>query len=37
MGGGGGGGPEKKFRYFGGIRKKDGNFQIFTHPPAPLS
>ena len=32
-GGGGGGGPEKKFAYFGGIQKNNGNFQIFTHPP----
>ena len=32
--GGGRGEPEKKFRYFwgGGGPKKNGNFQIFTHP-----
>ena len=28
-----GGGAEIFFRYFGGDPKKNGNFQIFTHPP----
>ena len=30
---GGGGGPEKKLDILVEIQKKNGNFQIFTHPP----